>query len=97
MNLSIEKLKKHKLPQRLKEDIQRKLSEIKEKDHNKNKCLSDGQENTSLRLMAMAKTTRDLGMEYNRDRNIEEDSSWNEDEVEKSNGPTRKLNERPYN
>lgn len=47
--------------------------------------------------MEMAKTIQDLGMEFNRDRNIDEDSSWNEDEVEKSSGPTRKLNESPCN
>jgi hypothetical protein len=41
---------------------------------------------------------KDLGleMEFNSDRNIDEDPSWNKDGVEKPNSPTRKLKGRPY-
>lgn len=70
-----------------KESTKKHLNKLKE-----NKCPNDAQENTNI--MAEWNDENNSGFEnqiQERDRNIEENSSWNGDGIEKLNTLIRKL------
>lgn len=76
----------------MREDRERELHEIQEKELSESDYLSSYL--SDYRAMGTTKTTQDWKTEFSSDRNVDEDPSRNKDGVGKSNSPTRKLKER---